>query len=120
MPTLLKAAERCGQRMVELLLEDWRCARCLRAVSPFSGPGARPGLMSKQRQESQAKCCPRLGGAKQSVSERAFADKDTASRSTSLHAAAKAGNPATATALLQGERGLARNEGGKFIVRFYR
>ena len=30
-PTLLKAAERCGQRMVELLLED--------SLSPLSFPG---------------------------------------------------------------------------------
>ncbi|CAE7649537.1 bacC [Symbiodinium microadriaticum] len=59
MPTLLKAAERCGQRMVELLLEA--------------------------RADVEA--------------------TDTASRSTSLHAAAKAGNPATATALLQGNAG---------------
>ncbi|CAE7892750.1 tycC [Symbiodinium necroappetens] len=58
-PTLLKAAERCGQRMVELLLEA--------------------------RADVEA--------------------TDTASRSTSLHAAAKAGNPATATALLQGNAG---------------
>eukprot|EP00439_Symbiodinium_sp_Y106_P061742 s1710_g9.t1 len=56
-PTLLKAAERCGRRMVELLLEA--------------------------RADVEA--------------------TDTSSRSTSLHAAAKAGNPATAIALLQGD-----------------
>ncbi|CAE7225065.1 tycB [Symbiodinium natans] len=59
-PVLLKAAERCGQRMVELLLE------------------ARADAESS----------------------------DTASRSTALHAAAKAGNPAAAQALLRGDAGV--------------
>ncbi|CAE7639266.1 ppsB [Symbiodinium pilosum] len=65
-PTLLKAAERCGQRMIELLLED----------------------------------------SKYPIAKADIEATDTSSRSTALHAAAKAGNPATAQALLRGKAGM--------------
>ena len=69
-PTLLKAAERCGRRMVELLLEAGGLALPQSVVSLFFG-GARPGLMSKQRRQPKAKGCPRNRASQNSRTLRA-------------------------------------------------